>query len=801
MSKNSFNLLSHIGNTVYQSKIPNVQIEALNSFCLFNKTISSVLTQKLNIQNYVDFENMKKFDQLNNEKPKFNNIKENDPFYLKREIFIQDSFFNNLLSKEKNFGNMYRDIEFKMLESEDKKNSSFFHYIKIIKNLKKLGELNKVEENMRKKMGKLGEYEKENYSLISDEFECEGKNKYYRRVKANGNSFYISFIYQYMKRLILGNEESIIAEIFYIMDKYLNVSNQINKNIQQDQKKDNDNENNLGEMYIYNSLKNSELNSNFIPIYALFSLLYNNLEEKKIDEAEKILDYGFIYEEGFANFFCLYMRIQIKNFITINKDIFTYEKFCKETNLIEEKYYNKGIFICDKYFSNNLLVNQKEPTLFIISLVPYVFNICMDLYINEKKYSFNKISFKLKEKIDNTEIIQILYSSFSYHIIENNSNFRNSKIKNIDSANTLNTQQNFKDFKIDKYVDIINDEKKCNSCHESKFILLKYISKNPVCLKCLKQTINEILIKRYKKMINERFKYLEFYLRDIPINERGNNNFIFLSPPEFYCIFGNTIYNHFRYLIEKLCVNCLKYDNFLIRKKCGCLICLKDARHSVKEIPILYFEKNKMFKDEKVECICGKSNDYVELALSIYDKLDENEKNKIKESAEERFDIYIKNYCMSCEIDLKTDSIGNDKKKYEIMNFGPKTKKHLICEECFSHNHQNILCKICGDVHEKENNDEHKNNPNKNIQKNKENENNIKEPIKSNGNDLKKNKNKNININIISNSKSESKKESNYDKNVINNNNSKTDHIKDQDSSVKNDSRNKMKDDSCCIIY
>ena len=63
-----------------------------------------------------------------------------------------------------------------------------------------------------------------------------------------------------------------------------------------------------------------------------------------------------------------------------------------------------------------------------------------------------------------------------------------------------------------------------------------------------------------------------------------------------------------------------------------------------------------------MECICGKSNDYVELALSIYDKLDENEKNKIKESVEERFDNYIKKYCMSCEIDLKTDSIGNDKK-------------------------------------------------------------------------------------------------------------------------------------------
>ena len=64
------------------------------------------------------------------------------------------------------------------------------------------------------------EYEKLNYALISPEYEGDKKNiKCYRRVKANGNSFYISFIFQYFKYLIKRKEESIISEIFYIMDK------------------------------------------------------------------------------------------------------------------------------------------------------------------------------------------------------------------------------------------------------------------------------------------------------------------------------------------------------------------------------------------------------------------------------------------------------------------------------------------------------------------------------------------------------------------------------------------------------
>ena len=48
-------------------------------------------------------------------------------------------------------------------------------------------------------------YQKEQLSLISDIYRCNGiynDFEYYRKVKVNGNSFYISFLYQYMRNLI-----------------------------------------------------------------------------------------------------------------------------------------------------------------------------------------------------------------------------------------------------------------------------------------------------------------------------------------------------------------------------------------------------------------------------------------------------------------------------------------------------------------------------------------------------------------------------------------------------------------------
>ena len=712
-SKNSFNLLSHTGKSIYQNNYP---VDLLNSFCLLNKTITSVFFNKNNNQNNqnnqdkIDFQKMKECDISNNEKIKFNYITDLSPFFLEKENFVENTFFNQILKNKNNFENIHNDVNgFKMLENQDKSNSCYCYYQQVTDQLKQSGEIKKVVELMQTKLKNMTDYQIENYSLISKEYEYNINNKdviYYRRIKANGNSFYISFMYQYLKSLITKTEENKIKDIYYIMEKHLNLLN--NKAPPPNSNNNNSNDKNLGQMYISKSIKD-DLTLNHV--FGLFSLLSDNTFEQKYEKAEQILDYAFTYEEAFANFFCLYMRLQIKQFIIINKDIFTYKNYCEKKNLIEEKYYKHEQFLYDEYINNNLLV-KKEPTLFIISLVPYVFNVSMNLYINENYHLFDKICFDLKNNNNTTTTISILFSSFSYHIIQPKIKFTKAgnniinNIKNIDISNTLNIITNFNNFKQDKYM-INKNDGKCDICNKSNFIILKNICQSPTCINCLKQTIDEILIERYGKMISERFKFLEFYLRDIPIKiytDTDNFNIIFLSPSEFYCLFKNNLYSYFIDLTKKICVFCKKYHKNLIKKNCGCLNCLKDAMKGINSIPLTNFEKNHLYKNDKIQCQCGKENNYVELALEIFDKYDEEEKYKLNQKADSRNKDYIINFCMICGIDLKIGSIGKEKKAFTKIKFNidQDNIEHCICDNCFknSQNLSSLYCLICGENHQ-----------------------------------------------------------------------------------------------------
>ena len=231
MSKNSFYLFDHKGNSIYQSNSPK---DLLNSFCLLNKTVTSVFLNKGKNDNKIDFKEMKEFDKLNNEKIKFNNnLADLTPYYLEKEKFVENTFFNEVLKKKNNFEKIHKDVnEFKMLQNQDKSASSDHYHAQIIAKLKQSGKIKDIEGIMKATMEQLTDYQKDNYCLISKEFEYNGNGNnqdiiHYRRVKANGNIFYTSFIYQYIKSLISNKEETIIKEIYYIMEKHLNFLNNI----------------------------------------------------------------------------------------------------------------------------------------------------------------------------------------------------------------------------------------------------------------------------------------------------------------------------------------------------------------------------------------------------------------------------------------------------------------------------------------------------------------------------------------------------------------------------------------------
>jgi len=97
MENSIFYLFSHLGNSVY----PNIEQnnKFLNSFCLLNKTINPIFIEKQSYPQRIDLKQMKEYDKINNQKDKFNQSNDLNPFYIEKNNFIKDSFYNDILKK------------------------------------------------------------------------------------------------------------------------------------------------------------------------------------------------------------------------------------------------------------------------------------------------------------------------------------------------------------------------------------------------------------------------------------------------------------------------------------------------------------------------------------------------------------------------------------------------------------------------------------------------------------------------------------------------------------------------------
>ena len=511
--------------------------------------------------NEIDLNRMEKIDRplFSNKKSRFSTNNDISSFFKSKKInLMKDSFYNSVLSTkemQKNFANIHQEENLKSLQNEDKSNSSLFIHIQIINNLESKGEIKKMEEKMNNDKKNINIYQKESLSLISNIYKCSGifnDFNVYRKVKANGNSFYISFMYQYIKSLIQYKNESIISGLFYFDYDFNNGSV-----LKQD----------LGKNYL------DENNISVPKAHIYLSMIYRQLVESNIDEALNILEYTFTYEENFSELLCLYMRYQIKKFITNNREVFTYEKYCEKEKLINEQYFDNKKFLYGKYIEENVEVNKMEPSLFIISIVPYVFNITLNLYINEQN-SNKEINEPICDKIiinPNTKLkILIVYTSYSYHIVDNMDTNDNifQQITNEDVSNIFNITRRstmVKTKRIDNYFEKI--DKICDKCNNNQFIKFKTINNEVICLKCFRITINKIFINRYKYMNNENFSHIEYYLRDIPlIYDENTKSYAYLKSTEFfYYIYFRAF---FRILNNKL-ISHLYYNYYNNIYKCN----------------------------------------------------------------------------------------------------------------------------------------------------------------------------------------------------------------------------------------
>ena len=679
----------------------------------------------INLDNINNFEqsHSQLFPRKENEDNAFN-FQEDDSFIeLKNKInFIKDSFFNQILSKEESkemFEKINSNKKFTTKFNKDRYNSSIYFSDVILKEFNKEGKLEGLQDELIRQIEGLNSLQKENKSLISTIYQAPKEIKeikYYRKIKPNGDSFYISFIYQYIRSLIPVGDGSIITRIINLEREY-HILNPI--------KADSDNLSHLGDKYSITGTGHLQDLKNLSQAYTYLCIIYNLITVKNdIITAIKIFDLAFSYDKFFWKLLCLFMKSYIKEFLRKNVEVFDIQEYCIKNNLIPNKYFSiqNQKFDYELYINDNIIIHQKEPTLFIISIVPYIFDATLNLYINEegsKNYDdinkLNKIVINPDGKIE----INILYSSHSYHIIEcdiDNDLDINEKIS-FDVCNIFNyTIGN--EIKIiekrEEYIDSISG--KCNKCNKEEFIQIKSINNDyPICLNCFKSIIDMILIKRYQNMQKEKFNYIEYYLKEIPLLSLENNNdLINLSSIEFFYIFNQNLFTYFRNIINNICDICGIFEkNKIIHKICGCRRCFKCAKEECGEtIYFTPFEKKYIFNKEIIECKCGKSIKKVDYGSQIFNLLNSDEKDFCETEAKKRTRIYIEKYCMSCGIEIDKNAIGNNDKHFFDINFINKDVnqsedkiEHRLCHVCFDENkklsggEKEINCIICNEKH------------------------------------------------------------------------------------------------------
>ena len=627
---------------------------------------------------------------------------------INKKNFFNDCFFQQILlnSKSKDvFEKINSNMDFNVKLNGNRTNSSQFFFYQILKELNKSKKEEEVKQNLINKINSLSPLQKENISLISNIYQVPDEIKtikYYRKVKPNGDSFYISFIYQYIKHFLLKGDNSIISRIINLEREYklLNPEQEEKQNIESE----------LGDKYInetcsYNFQNMKNLGQALFYLSIIYSLLANQKNEKDY-KVVKLFNWAFAYDKFFSRLLTLFVKTRIKKFLKDNYDKFDCDKYCQKNKLINSNYFfplNKK-FDYELYLKDNLFIDQMEPSLFIISIIPYIFNITLNLYINEE--SLNELDndeplTKIVINPGNTEMtINILYSSFSYHIIENmliDNDLQINIKKQFDICNIFNyTQHNAKIYEYqDEYIKKITKEK-CKKCNNTDYIIIKNVCNNyPICSFCFRNMVDNILINRYKNMLKEKFKFVEFYLKEIPlIHIEDSNNYINLSSTEFFYIFNQNLFTYFRNLIKGICDLCGKFfkNKKIINKKCGCKRCIDCAK---KECNIIYFNnfEKKYIKFDLVKCKCGKDIEKNQYASQIYNMLSGEQKRFCEKKAKDRIKDYYDYYCMQCG---KKFGIEDSTRKINFENI-----EHKLCENCFYSNNQNknILCVICNKMH------------------------------------------------------------------------------------------------------
>jgi len=498
-------------------------------------------------------------------------------------------------------------------------------------------------------------------------------------ISNNGNSFLKAFVFNYFENLITGSYYENIIFMIYIVSVKLP------------------------------SLNLSDINLK--EVLTILKIIFTHIEKKNINEAFIVLINAFKENSFFEKGLIYFVKYCLKQFITDNYALFDTDYL---SEIISDKYVNNlnNQFNYQNYISEKIMIPQDESQyeLLLYYLLPLIFPIKLVIY-TDSNAKVNKLIFKnrlnnntfnveLNVKFGNTSIIynDIYYNKYKNIIpYKNDFNYPVDKIKKISNNNTDNSKNVLC--------------KECNSNPENFIQVGPQIK--PVCEKCLINSIDKVIQKRFLYLQEDSFFHEEFYCSKIKLtNALENNLYLSLNDIKILLPNHNGISDEIRKIVinNKICDICnqvFKSSKYTICfRPCGHIICdncfikyVNDITH--KRIILNHFE----IETEKFEYICPspscENNRIQNVEYFIYKYI--NKVDDYVKKAKDRFESQVKNFCCICK------KVSN---RYTFdIEINNRKLKHTICTECkkkmdiqknnnVKRSHQtNFMCYFCNQNH------------------------------------------------------------------------------------------------------
>ena len=466
----------------------------------------------------------------------------------------------------------------------------------------------------------------------------------WRRVLGEGNSFYRILLFSLFEAYILNNNAE---ELKYIIREISS--------------------NEFIEIY-------KEKKIDYNKCFSIFSIILHLLDNKENSKAYEILLKSYLLKDySFDQLLIAY----IKHLIVANIE--------QLINIYKKKGENLNISELNSY---KIEAQNIEPSFAILCIIPYLFNINMNILTIKGNLSDpiqSQINFIDPDEGD-LPLISFGYFFSTYYKLYQ-PNFESIYDCNLNLIENNNKQLTY----------IFKELKDCKNCEKPTEQIVFLEKKFKICKSCLEEHLSNVCNFRADSFKEDGFIGLEYYTRPIHL---GDNYYI----DDLEIIELLESLNLLNALCQKyncnICINCKENNESveIFGLKCGCTLCQNCIEQLIGNMTngLKYLSPMEKHEFDGSKCpICKKHFDFEEALKHV------KYNNEDMKDSSLRLKRYINTLCFICSRELRREDltaskyISNDDAKYKKIkikknNINERANgidymeiEHIICEDCY----------------------------------------------------------------------------------------------------------------------